>query len=204
VHDPPPVFPGGPVDRWRKSRKATADAKVREATKALDEYRRHNGIPLVEFWKPPYGKADRRDARIKRQYTAGPGWLRNERDEHGPYWIAPPPSPVSESPAVETPPVIPVVADAVESPVIAPDLNPADLPAENQDTGPSVIEVMPMMNLRTIGQLAKELKVDQHKALYVIRVRGIQPVARAGAYRLFDTAAVKRIDHELRKIASER
>jgi hypothetical protein len=61
-----------------------------------------------------------------------------------------------------------------------------------------------MMNLRTIGQLAKELKVDQHQALYVIRTRDIQPVARAGAYRLFDSAAVKRIASELKQIASER
>ena len=65
-------------------------------------------------------------------------------------------------------------------------------------------DVTPMMNLRTIGQLAKELRVDQHKVLYVIRVRKIQPIARAGMYRLFDDSAVARIASELQQIASVR
>jgi hypothetical protein len=52
--------------------------------------------------------------------------------------------------------------------------------------------------------IAKELRVEQHKALYVIRVRKIHPVARAGMYRLFDDVAVQRIASELQQIASAR
>jgi hypothetical protein len=178
---------GGPVDRHQRRLKRIADAKVREAAKALEVYRRRHGITPVEFTRPVAGKSDWRDARIRRQYIGSPGWdhvIGVRFDEHGPYWtcpaiteseIADPPIPdVASDPQPDCPAVI-----DVPPAVPAPDLNPPSPVAENQDTATPTNEVSPMMNLRTIGQLAKELKVDQHQALYVIRTREIQPAARA-------------------------
>jgi hypothetical protein len=203
---------GGPVDRHQRRLKRIADAKVRDAAKALYSYRHRHAITPVEFTRPVAGKTDWRDARIRRQYIGSPGWdhvIGVRFDEHGPYYTCPA---VTEN-AVAVPPT-PAVADDpqpscpaaidVAPAVTAPDLNPPGLSVENQDTSIPSNEVTPMTQLRTIGQLAKELRVDQHQALYLIRTRKIQPVTRAGAYRLFDTAAVKRIASELKQIASER
>jgi hypothetical protein len=211
---------GGAVDRHQKRLKNRADAKVRQAAKAVEQYRSWNGIVSSKFPGPVAGKPHWRDARIRRQYRDGPGWdntIDVRFDEHGPYFTSPTiePSAVIES-AILAPiddadarevvaSDIPIpVAVPVESIAAVPDLNPPGPVAENQDIGHSQDEVTPMLNLRTIGQLAKELNADQHQVLYVIRTRKIQPVARAGAYRLFDGAAVDRIASELKRIAAVR
>ena len=193
--------------------KSRANAAVNRLQREIERLRERHGIPVVELWKPlSVSGLDR----IRRQYTGSPGWdntIGVRFDEHGPYWAYPavaesapvdPPIPAAvNDPQPSCPATIeiaPIVTpDPIIAPVVtAPDLNPPGPAVEIQD------EITPMINLRTIGQLAKELRVDQHQALYVIRTRKIQPVARAGAYRLFDSAAVKRIASELKQIAAVR
>lgn len=43
----------------------------------------------------------------------------------------------------------------------------------------------------TIGEVARQLQVPLHSAEYLVRSRGIQPVARAGNARLFSEAHVR-------------
>lgn len=54
--------------------------------------------------------------------------------------------------------------------------------------------------LLTVGQIAKRIGVDTHRVAYVIRSRTIRPCGRAGIFRVFDEAAVRRIASELQRI----
>ena len=50
----------------------------------------------------------------------------------------------------------------------------------------------------TVGEIAKRVGRPVHRVLYYIRSRRIQPVGRAGRYRLFDDNAVRLIVEGLR------
>jgi hypothetical protein len=78
--------------------------------------------------------------------------------------------------------VIPVVIDDATS-------------ADNQDAA--------VGSPRTTGMIARELGVEIHCVLFLIRTRKIPPASRAGHYRMFDDAAVRRVSAELRKAATE-
>ena len=59
--------------------------------------------------------------------------------------------------------------------------------------------------LRTIEQVARELRVSRYRVRHIVRSRGhIRPVALAGRLRIFDRAAVARIRHEINKIDARR
>ncbi len=53
--------------------------------------------------------------------------------------------------------------------------------------------------LNTVGEISRKLNVPQHRVAYVIRSRNIEPSHRAANLRVFDEAAVKMIDSELRR-----
>lgn len=56
----------------------------------------------------------------------------------------------------------------------------------------------------TLGVIASELGQPLHRIAYIVRTRGIRPVARAGNLRLFDRHAKARIRYELNKIDAQR
>ena len=56
------------------------------------------------------------------------------------------------------------------------------------------------MAVYTIGDIAKRFGVEHSRVRYIITKRGIEPVGRAGAYRLFNDAAANRIAIELAAI----
>ena len=56
----------------------------------------------------------------------------------------------------------------------------------------------------TVGEISRQLDEPFHRVVYVIRSRGIQPVARAGVARVFSESAVQFIRGELRRIDEER
>ena len=59
--------------------------------------------------------------------------------------------------------------------------------------------------LLTPGVIAATLGVRLHRVLYVLRTRHhIRPIARAGCLRLYDTAAVAWVRHELNAIDARR
>jgi hypothetical protein len=49
------------------------------------------------------------------------------------------------------------------------------------------------MAVKTLGQIARELGVGEHKIKYAILANGIKPIGRAGQIRPFDDEAVNRI-----------
>jgi DNA-binding transcriptional MerR regulator len=53
----------------------------------------------------------------------------------------------------------------------------------------------------TVGVISRDLHVPVHRIEYVIRSRGIQPLARAGNARVFSESDVKMIAEELQRIA---
>lgn len=60
-------------------------------------------------------------------------------------------------------------------------------------------------SLFTSGRIAVELAVPLSRVLYVIATRPhIQPSARAGCLRLFDSHAVAQVRHELNAIDARR
>jgi hypothetical protein len=55
--------------------------------------------------------------------------------------------------------------------------------------------------LKTTGIIAADLKAPLHRVLYILHTRKhIAPAARAGRLRLYDSAAVAMIRHELNTI----
>ncbi len=59
--------------------------------------------------------------------------------------------------------------------------------------------------LRTAGVIAAELAVPLHRVLHVLRTRKhIQPTARAGTLRLYESQAVAQVRHELNAIDARR
>lgn len=56
----------------------------------------------------------------------------------------------------------------------------------------------------TVGEIGRRLGVPVHKVEYVIRARGIVPVAWAGNARVFSETDVHRIAAELRRIEDEK
>lgn len=56
----------------------------------------------------------------------------------------------------------------------------------------------------TVGEIARRLGVPVHKVEYLIRARGIVPMAWAGNARVFAESDVHRIGAELRRIEDER
>ena len=65
------------------------------------------------------------------------------------------------------------------------------------------IEVPPVQ-LHTIGDIVEHLNEPQHKIQYIIRSRGITPVAMAGSVRVFSHTSVERIRGELKRIREDR
>jgi hypothetical protein len=61
-----------------------------------------------------------------------------------------------------------------------------------------------MKRANTVGVIASRLRKPVHCVTYVIESRGIEPIAVAGNSRVFDEAAVQRIDSELKRIESDR
>ena len=59
-------------------------------------------------------------------------------------------------------------------------------------------------DIASVGEIAERCSVPIHRAEYVIRSRGIEPVLVAGGRRLFDEPAIEQIRSELRRIESER
>jgi hypothetical protein len=56
-----------------------------------------------------------------------------------------------------------------------------------------------MKRLYALGDIARELGVEQHRVAYILKTRRwIQPVARVGSNRCFDGKAVKQIAAVLR------
>jgi len=71
--------------------------------------------------------------------------------------------------------------------------------SEATDTRPAV------PTLRTTGVIARELGVPLHRVQYVLCSRlHIQPSARAGPFRLYDSAAIAMLRHELNAIDARR
>jgi len=67
--------------------------------------------------------------------------------------------------------------------------------ARTQD---GVSYLSPCPTLLTAGRIASELKVPLHRVVHILATRGhIQPRARAGTLRLYDTNAVAQVRHEL-------
>ncbi len=58
--------------------------------------------------------------------------------------------------------------------------------------------------LFALGDISARLGIPTHRVAYYIETRGIAPRAKAGAYRLFDEAAVQRIAEIAAEKASER
>ena len=56
----------------------------------------------------------------------------------------------------------------------------------------------------TIGEVARQLQVPLHRAEYLVRSRGIQPVARAGNARLFSESDVRQLRSELNQTEPDR
>lgn len=56
----------------------------------------------------------------------------------------------------------------------------------------------------TVGEIARRLGVPVHKVEYVVRARGIVPVAWAGNARVFAESDVARIASELARIDEEK
>lgn len=54
----------------------------------------------------------------------------------------------------------------------------------------------------TLGQIARELCAPEHRVLYAIKSRSIQPVARVGRFRVFGRAEIARIGQALASIDS--
>jgi hypothetical protein len=54
--------------------------------------------------------------------------------------------------------------------------------------------------LRTLGILAAEVERPLPQVEYIVRTRGIQPVARAGTLRLFDARAVEAVREAIREM----
>ena len=61
-----------------------------------------------------------------------------------------------------------------------------------------------LLKLYTVGDLAKALGVEKHHAEYIIRKMGVEPVGRAGGYRLFDLKAQRAIGKGLEKVKARR
>lgn len=55
-----------------------------------------------------------------------------------------------------------------------------------------------------IGEIARRLQAPLHRVEYVIRSRGILPIARAGNARLFTEENVSQIRSELERIDADR
>ena len=58
--------------------------------------------------------------------------------------------------------------------------------------------------LWTVTRIASRLGIPRHRVEYVIETRGITPIGSAGAARVYDSADVDRIGHEIRLIEGER
>ena len=57
--------------------------------------------------------------------------------------------------------------------------------------------------LLTIGEIARHINQPLHRVDYVIRTRGIQPLARAGGSRVFSKQAMEEIAEALSQIDAE-
>ena len=56
----------------------------------------------------------------------------------------------------------------------------------------------------TLGVLASRLNIPVHRAEYLVRSRQIQPVSRAGRFRVFDKQAVKELQQEVEKMEARK
>ena len=63
---------------------------------------------------------------------------------------------------------------------------------------------MARQTIPTVGEIAHRLTAPIHAVEYIIRSRGISPVAWAGNARIFTEADVAHIASELKRIESER
>jgi hypothetical protein len=51
--------------------------------------------------------------------------------------------------------------------------------------------------LYAVGDIARELGVDLHRVLYLLRSRDIQPVCKIGSNRAYSADAVRLVEREL-------
>jgi hypothetical protein len=58
--------------------------------------------------------------------------------------------------------------------------------------------------LLTVGVIAQKIRRPIHRVEYIIRVRGIRPIGRAGNARVFSKAAVDQIRSELHQVWAHR
>ncbi len=56
----------------------------------------------------------------------------------------------------------------------------------------------------TVGEIARRLRTPVHRIAYVVRTRGLRPVAWAGNARIFTEQDVARIASELQQINEDR
>jgi hypothetical protein len=56
----------------------------------------------------------------------------------------------------------------------------------------------------TLGDIARQLAVPQHRIVYVINSRGIEPIGRVGNLRVFGPSAVDAVGEELSRIDERR
>jgi len=65
-------------------------------------------------------------------------------------------------------------------------------------------EIVMEVNQRTVTQLTRELGIDRFRLERILSRCGIEPVARVGNARLYDTEAVGRIRDELARLDARR
>lgn len=56
----------------------------------------------------------------------------------------------------------------------------------------------------TLGDIAKQHGADKDRVRYIIDTRGIEPIGRAGNYRLFDQAASDAVGRAIDEIDGKR
>lgn len=59
-------------------------------------------------------------------------------------------------------------------------------------------------DLRTVGDIAREMGVPVHRVAYAVAVYNIAPTQRAGILRLFDEVKVAAIKSALRRVEANR
>lgn len=59
-------------------------------------------------------------------------------------------------------------------------------------------------NLASVGDIGRKLNVPAHRVDYVIKSRGVRPVARIGGWRVFDRDGAERITRGVAEIERRR
>jgi hypothetical protein len=62
----------------------------------------------------------------------------------------------------------------------------------------------PALAALTLGDIANQHGADKDRVRYIIKTRGIQPIGRAGHYRLFDQSASDAVGEVINEIDGKR